>query len=238
MGQNDLHGLKRGLEDIPWVPVVSEDPGASNLLPVREAFDPNCHVLQFTTAASKRAALESDLSDFNAEEAAPAAIILIQMCSPKKSNINRSLTSFLTACAQVDEIWQVLRQCGLKHQMTWEDVVQEAEHIAQAKDIKTSEALFRYISENCGCILGDKAEAMKRLQNVMWVKAQGPQDPQQTRGADVPLLEAPSQLFSAECRDVVWAVSPTLHETLPPSAVVQANRSIAREPQAPALHEE
>ncbi|CAE7584340.1 Sacs, partial [Symbiodinium sp. CCMP2456] len=93
----------------------------------------------------------------------------------KQAQLNETLSTF--TAQEVEDIFHMLRRCGLKSQLTWEDVVLEAKDVASRKCLETSRALYKYLSENSANISGDKGAALKQLPHIKWVEAAIREDP-------------------------------------------------------------
>ena len=145
------------------------------------------------------------------------------------------IVDFSSVFAKEPFVWEALRSCGLKKQITWEDAVDEAQHIADSCDHRLSKLLFKHLEQNHQKMEGDKGECMKALQKLKWILAHPPQSaglelPEASRSA---ALRSLSDLFSASEFELVWAVESTLHTDLVKSGVptlLKARRSVKSEP--------
>lgn len=135
---------------------------------------------------------------------------------------------------QAKYVWQALRSCGMKKEITWEDALEEAHHIHHSGDHNLSEILFKHLGQNHSAIDGKKEECMGKLKGLKWVLAHPHQDaacksPHRSRGTT---LKSLSEIFPVSEFDFVWAVESTLHTELdvPVPAFLKACRSVKSEP--------
>lgn len=73
-------------------------------------------------------------------------------------------------------VWQALRSCGMKKEITWEDALEEAEHISHSGDHNLSKILFKHLGQNYSAMHGKKEECMDKLKGLKWVLAHPHQD--------------------------------------------------------------
>jgi len=131
-----------------------------------------------------------------------------------------------------EAVWRVLRLCGIKREMTWEDTVEEAESVMNEKDIPRAEKLYGHIDKHHAKFSGKRDSALEKLQKLAWVPAKAKS--KEGDGEDFSIeLAAISDLFPAKQRRLVWAVAaslsveiePTLHE-LKPGRSIEKETSI------------
>ncbi|CAE7666240.1 SACS [Symbiodinium sp. CCMP2592] len=133
----------------------------------------------------------------------------------------------------ISGVWRVLRQCGLRQQITWEDALEEARHIENTSNQKLSKLLFKHLENSHVTMEGNKQRCLLQLRALKWVAAHPCQSPastwspEQSRGSTSVAL---SDAFPASDFPLVWAVQTTLHSDMPPPSLLQAGRSARKEP--------
>eukprot|EP00439_Symbiodinium_sp_Y106_P031436 s6671_g3.t1 len=145
------------------------------------------------------------------------------------------LQQWLTPFGEEDvkRIWDALRYCGLKRQLTWKDAAVEAEVAAKSRNHSRAKLLFAYLEDSHGGMdKEEKQESLKVLQAAAWVPASAPQQPgDRLLGRDPDMqMSSLSDLFPPTDLGVVWAVAPTLHAELPDPSLLRPRRLVKDEP--------
>ncbi|CAE7535966.1 SACS, partial [Symbiodinium necroappetens] len=133
----------------------------------------------------------------------------------------------------VDLLWDVLRQCGLQQQLSWQDVSEEAKSIAASGSCEQARLLFTHVEENYQKMGNDhKQETLKALQGQAWIPACMPQCPEDRLAGKAAKckLQKLSDLFPSQEADLVWAVEPTMHKDLQMPTLLLAKRSVPADP--------
>ena len=142
-------------------------------------------------------------------------------------------SKFFSWISQAEEaVWRVLRKCGLKQQVTWEDAVAEARRIQETSDQKLSQILFEHLETTHQTIVsGDRAHCLKLLQELEWVTAR---QPAQDVGSMKPencqhyTLASLDKIFPASESKFAWAVQSSSTKD---GNLLQAKRSVQKEPE-------
>ncbi|CAK0871811.1 unnamed protein product [Prorocentrum cordatum] len=135
----------------------------------------------------------------------------------------------LVADAGLDRetVWRVLRLCGLKAQLTWEDLVEEAEAVAREGDVKRAKLLLAHLNGHHSALVGSRAAALERLKALAWLPAK--QTSTESEPPDATALVVAKDAFPASASKLVWAVAQSLvAETA--VAELRPGRSIEKEP--------
>lgn len=126
-------------------------------------------------------------------------------------------------------VWHTLRSLGLKQQITWEDAVEEANHIQETGDHGLSRLLFQHVEKFHQTMEGNEIQCLESLRQVKWILAHPAQDGEDG-ATSCPHLASLSEVFPASELDLVWAVASTLHRELPEPNFLRAMRSTRQEP--------
>ncbi|CAE7906641.1 SACS [Symbiodinium microadriaticum] len=127
--------------------------------------------------------------------------------------------------AAVKRIWDALRYCGLKRQLTWKDAAVEAQLAAESRDHSRAKLLFAYLEDSHQKMeKEEQQESLKVLETAAWVPASAPQQPEdRLLGRDPDMqLSALSELFPQADLGVVWAVKDE------PSILIEQLKACAR----------
>ncbi|CAJ1439474.1 unnamed protein product, partial [Effrenium voratum] len=133
-------------------------------------------------------------------------------------------------------IWQALRSCGLKQQITWEDAVEEAKLIERESNQRLSELLFAHLEKAHQTMGAAPSSALAALRQRKWVLARRPVEAQHAQHAEpeaqaARMLHSLSELFPASQFHLVWAVAPTVHPDLGTAALLVPGKSVGKAPE-------
>jgi hypothetical protein len=138
-------------------------------------------------------------------------------------------TSIKDANVQVEVVWKVLRLCGIKTQITWEDAIEEAKSVMQNVDFYRAGILFAHLDKHHSSLRGNRSAALTWLQREAWVPSTGPSTDPSVQNASQ--LLSLSKMFPVSSRNLVWAVAPSLFADSDPSMPeLKPRRNIGAEP--------
>lgn len=126
-------------------------------------------------------------------------------------------------------VWRVLLRCGLKTELTWEHVADEAALIASDGDIERGSSLLAHLSSRHASLMGCRESALQRLRSCPWLPslaASGSAEP----SAAASQMSLASELFPLADFPVVWAVAPALAAELAIDGL-RPGRSVEAEPE-------
>eukprot|EP00928_Gymnodinium_smaydae_P095838 TRINITY_DN8323_c0_g2_i1.p1 TRINITY_DN8323_c0_g2~~TRINITY_DN8323_c0_g2_i1.p1 ORF type:complete len:4833 (+),score=938.40 TRINITY_DN8323_c0_g2_i1:126-14624(+) len=183
--------------------------------------------------------VNSRLADCFDPEESPGGLLVVQRRRARISDDLAAMGLSTSSSSSRAPVWRVLRQCGMKTELTWEDAVEEATDVAQHVDMQRSGVLFAHLSVNVSNLCGARTECLERLRVIPWVPAtRSGMDPAKVEGGATgnhvaSQLLALSEVFSAAEAPVVWAVAPTLcakstacATELRPGRTVQADTTV------------
>ncbi|CAK0907835.1 unnamed protein product [Prorocentrum cordatum] len=126
-------------------------------------------------------------------------------------------------------VWRVLRLCGIKQDITWEDAVDEAEIIAAESDLDAAKGFLAHLNKCHSSMKGSRADALRKLQGLAWAPAMQPCSGQEPK--DSLKLTLLKDVYPQSARKLTWAVAPALCmesavSELKPGLSVDANAEV------------
>jgi hypothetical protein len=128
-----------------------------------------------------------------------------------------------------ETVWKVLRLCGIKVQITWEDALEEADSIMKEKDVKRASHLYTHLDKHHVDLKGSRAAVLPQLQKLAWVPATKPTiNPADLKGEQLLTL---AEVFPRAETKLVWAVAATLSVDEEPTwEDLKVGKSVEKEP--------
>ena len=96
---------------------------------------------------------------------------------------------------------------GVKSELTWADVLFEADDVARRKDMDNAERLLKYLEERHGQLGGDKQSTLAKLNAVQFLPSAVPTKAFELTASKE--LLAPNEVLARAERESVWAVHST-----------------------------
>eukprot|EP00929_Paragymnodinium_shiwhaense_P109155 TRINITY_DN754_c5_g1_i1.p1 TRINITY_DN754_c5_g1~~TRINITY_DN754_c5_g1_i1.p1 ORF type:complete len:4259 (+),score=1336.88 TRINITY_DN754_c5_g1_i1:96-12872(+) len=145
----------------------------------------------------------------------------------KRAKINHLIAD---VGAEAANVWKVLRLCGIKTQITWEDAVEESLQIVRDKDVKRAGQLFAHLNKYHDKMQGGRSDCLEKLRKLAWAPATEPSmEPDAQKATQMVALQ---KIFPPSAHGLIWAVAPCLYVDCEPTLhELQAGRTVESEPE-------